>query len=348
MQGRPLARRWPAEPSDLASHTEGCGSAIARLDSLVQGSSGAGETTEEASDAAHEGGEGGAKRRRVDAPPGESSGAVGPPGLPTDVLRSLLPFVCGHRDDPDTLTPQNTIALCRTSEAVSSALEAGVAADIDSIIRHDGLTGVIGYRQVRQSTGVRRLVRRLRLIRLHYLMVAGGDWRGSVPLLRLAKSCGRVQSLPIDLTNDDLQEVGSKAIIDSRPEAIRQYSLFSHRLGDNMQLTRNADGRDELGEWDVVVDTQQTVPARYRFDAADPPCQHCKRERAQHHRRGNLTWMVSAAVCLCLQIRFTSLVTGMAASVRWSSTCWHCRRRRIWCRIGQALRPLLCVTASVT
>ncbi|CEM09862.1 unnamed protein product [Vitrella brassicaformis CCMP3155] len=400
--------------SDLASHTEGCGSAIARLDSLVQGSSGARETTEEASDAAHEGflscpkgdlagkklhntggqksskksgktsskpssakseggsgvkrppgkfilfcnerraalkqemeaegvdaapkgvnkrlgeewntmdedekkpykdkaeellaawkqstggdssskkgkkgkgdeddedegeedeneavqGQGGAKRCRVDGLP-ESSGAAQPvflPGLslPTDVMRDVfLPLI----------TPNDSTALCRTSEAVSSALEAGVAADIDSIIRHDGLTGVIGYRQVRQSTGVRRLVRRLRLIRLHYLMVAGGDWRGSVPLLRLAKSCGRVKQLPIELTKNDLQHVGSKAVIDSRPPSMRQYALFSHRLSQRMRLTRDAGGGDEMGGDEVTVYTDQTVPARYRdrFDPDDPVCEY--------------------------------------------------------------------------
>jgi len=216
-------------------------------------------------------GQGGAKRCRVDGLP-ESSGAAQPvflPGLslPTDVMRDVfLPLI----------TPNDSTALCRTSEAVSSALEAGVAADIDSIIRHDGLTGVIGYRQVRQSTGVRRLVRRLRLIRLHYLMVAGGDWRGSVPLLRLAKSCGRVKQLPIELTKNDLQHVGSKAVIDSRPPSMRQYALFSHRLSQRMRLTRDAGGGDEMGGDEVTVYTDQTVPARYRdrFDPDDPVCEY--------------------------------------------------------------------------
>ncbi|CEM20285.1 unnamed protein product, partial [Vitrella brassicaformis CCMP3155] len=223
-----------------------------------------------------------AKRRRVDAPV-ESSGAAQPdlPDLPTDVMGgTLLPLISGHRDDPATLTPQHTIALCRTSEAVSSALEAALVADIDSIIRRNGLTGVIGYTPLRQSSHGSCLVRRLRLIRLHYLMVTGGDWRGNVPVLRLAKSClplGRVQ-LPIELTGDDLQHVGSKAVIDTRPEAIRQYSLYSHRLSPvhYMQLTRRADGREMLGGHEVTVHTDQTVPAVYRdrFDAADPPCRH--------------------------------------------------------------------------
>ncbi|CEL94379.1 unnamed protein product [Vitrella brassicaformis CCMP3155] len=221
------------------------------------------------------------KRRRVDAPPAEpSSGAADPPGLPdlpTDVLRgSLLPFISGHRDDPATLTPHNTIALCRTSEAVGSAVEAALIADIDSIIQRHGLTGVIGYTPLRQSSHGSRLVRRMRLIRLHYVMVTGGDWRGNVPLLRMSKSCGRVQQLPIELTGVDLHQVGSKAVIDSRPPSMRQYALFSHRRGEGMRLRRTANGRDELGGSEVVVHTEQTVPVRYRdrFDAADPPCEH--------------------------------------------------------------------------
>ncbi|CEM16498.1 unnamed protein product [Vitrella brassicaformis CCMP3155] len=215
----------------------------------------------------------------ADSTPGvpESSSAAAPPflpglSLPTDVLRDVfLPLI----------SPHNTIALCRTSETVGSALEAALVDDIDSIIQRDGLRGVIGYAPMRQSTSVRRLVRRLRLIRLHYVMVTGGDWRGNVPVLRMAKSCGRVQQLPIELTGDDLHHVGSKAVIDSRPPSMRQYSLFSHRQWDNrMGLTRDADGRDYLCEcmawWEVTVYTEQTVPDEYRdrFDAADPPCRH--------------------------------------------------------------------------
>ncbi|CEL94395.1 unnamed protein product [Vitrella brassicaformis CCMP3155] len=211
------------------------------------------------------------KRPRGDAPV-ESSGAAAPPllpglSLPTDVMRDIfLPF----------LTPHDSTALCRTSEAVSSTVEAALVADMDSIIQRDGLTGVIGYTPLNQSSHGSRLVRRLRLIRLHYMMVTGGDWRGTVPLLRLAKSCGRVQQLPVELTNDDLRLAGSKAVIDSRRKALRQYSLYSHRLGERMRLTRNAGGRDELGGGLVRVHTRQRAPAiyRHRFDAADPPCRY--------------------------------------------------------------------------
>ncbi|CEM20291.1 unnamed protein product [Vitrella brassicaformis CCMP3155] len=187
------------------------------------------------------------------------------PPLPTDIITTTLLPLCGGRE---TLALKLKSTLCCTSTEVGNAIGSAAVSAIDSIIETNGLTCVIGYTPLRRSTGVRRP---FRLIRLDYLMVTGGDWTGSVPVLRFAKSCGRVQSLPIDLTNDDLQEVGSKAIIDSRPEAIRQYALFSHRLGDRMRLRR-----EMMGEYVVTVHTRQTVPAEYRdrFDAADPPCRY--------------------------------------------------------------------------
>ncbi|CEM08987.1 unnamed protein product [Vitrella brassicaformis CCMP3155] len=215
-----------------------------------------------------------AKRRHIGA--ADPPFLAGLPLLPTDVVRdTLMPLISGERDTPSTLKPQNTIALCRTSEAVSSALEAALVGDIDSLIEKNGLTGVIGYAPLRRSVGARHLVRRLRLIRLHYLMATGGDWRGSEPVLRLARSCGRLQQLPIELTGGDLQQAGSKTVYLRRPEAIRQYGLYGHRLGDDMQLTLAADGREILGGWYAVgVHTRWTVPARYAagFDPKDPPC----------------------------------------------------------------------------
>jgi len=181
---------------------------------------------------------------------------------------TLLPLI--HRR-PHTALAEVSSALCCTSPAVGTAVAAALIQQIDSIIERDGLSGVIGYSPLRQSTGVSRS---FRLIRLHHVMVTRGDWRGNVPVLRIAKSCGRVQQLPIELTEDDLHHVGSKAVIDGRPETIRQYALFSHRLGERMHLTRDAFGRDRLGGGVVVVYTEQTVPDRYRdqSDAADHPC----------------------------------------------------------------------------
>ncbi|CEM28314.1 unnamed protein product [Vitrella brassicaformis CCMP3155] len=187
---------------------------------------------------------------------------------------TLLPLI--HRR-PHTALAEVSSALCCTSPAVGTAVAAALIQQIDSIIERDGLSGVIGYSPLRQSTGVSRS---FRLIRLHHVMVTRGDWRGNVPVLRIAKSCGRVQQLPIELTDDDLQQVGSKAVIDSRPPSIHQYALYSHRLDRMTGLTRDANGREILGIGEVVVYTQQTVPAEYadRFDAADPPCRHCGAE----------------------------------------------------------------------
>ncbi|CEM09863.1 unnamed protein product [Vitrella brassicaformis CCMP3155] len=192
---------------------------------------------------------------------------------------TLLPLM--DQQHLHTALAKVSSALCCTSPAVGSAVAAALIPQIDSIIERDGLTGVIGYTQIRwhlqrQPGRAMDVCRPFRLIRLHYVVVTGGDWRGNVPLLRLAKSCGQIQSLPIQLTKHDLHRVGSKAVIDSRPPSIRQYSLFSHRLGEGMRLTRNANGREMLGGYEVTVHTDQTVPRRYRnrFDAADPPCRY--------------------------------------------------------------------------
>ncbi|CEL94397.1 unnamed protein product [Vitrella brassicaformis CCMP3155] len=193
---------------------------------------------------------------------------------------TLLPLI--DQQDLQTALAKVSSALCCTSPAVGSAVAAFLIPQIDSIIERGGLKGLISYTQIRRhlqrQPGRCMDVRRpFRLIQLHYLMVTGGDWRGNMPLLRLAKSCGRVQQLPIELAEDDLQHVGSKAVIDSRPEAIRQYSLFSHRLGDYMRLTRNANGLEMLGGRVVTVHTRRTVPYGYRdrFDPDNPPFGYC-------------------------------------------------------------------------
>ncbi|CEM23829.1 unnamed protein product [Vitrella brassicaformis CCMP3155] len=199
--------------------------------------------------------------------------------LPETLMHgTLFPLIHQH---PHTALAKVSSALCCTSPAVGSAVAAALIAQIDSIIER--LKGLIGYTQIRRHlqwhpgrcVDVRRPSR---LIRLHYVMVTGGDWTGSAPLLRLAKSCSEIQSLPIELTAEDLWRAGSKAVIDSRPPSMRQYALFSHRLGEVRHLSRDANGRERLGGGVVTVHTQQTVPVRYRdrFDAADPPCRHVR------------------------------------------------------------------------
>jgi len=200
------------------------------------------------------------------------------PPLPTDIITTTLLPLCGGRE---TLALKLKSTLCCTSTEVGNAIGSAAVSAIDSIIEKNGLTGAIGYAPLRrhlppqlgQSMDV---CRPFQLIRLHYLMVTGGDWQGNVPVLRLAKSCGRVQQLPIELTEDDLHHVGSKAVIDGRPETIRQYALFSHRLGDNMQLTRNANGRDELGGLEMRARYAGTLQVRCtaRFGTNDRVCEY--------------------------------------------------------------------------
>ncbi|CEM21261.1 unnamed protein product [Vitrella brassicaformis CCMP3155] len=201
------------------------------------------------------------------------------PPLPTDIIATTLLPLCGGRE---TLALKLKSTLCCTSTGVGDNIGSAAVSAIDSIIEKNGLTGAIGYAPLRrhlppqlgQSMDV---CRPFQLIRLHYLMVTGGDWQGSVPVLRFAKSCGRVQQLPIELTGDDLRHVGSKAVIDSRPPSMRQYALYSNRLGNwmhDMLLTRTADRTDRVDGREVTVHTRQTVPAEYadRFDPDDPPC----------------------------------------------------------------------------
>ncbi|CEM21254.1 unnamed protein product [Vitrella brassicaformis CCMP3155] len=137
---------------------------------------------------------------------------------------TLLPLIHQH---PHTALAKVSSALCCTSPAVGSAVAAALIPQIDSIIQRDGLSGVTSYTQIRRHLQ-------------------------------------RQRQLPIKLTGDDLQHVGSKAVVDSRPPSMRQYALFSHRLSEGMQLTRDANGEDELGVREVTVHS----------DAADPPCRH--------------------------------------------------------------------------
>jgi len=138
-------------------------------------------------------------------------------------------------------------------------------------------------------------------VRLWWVLVNGGQWAANEPILRLARSSGCLASLPLIITAADVQQAtADKTVFLNRPEAICQYSLYAHQLGQNTQLTRTANWRDELGWWVVRVHSdqeteEQTVPAEYaeQFDAADPPCRHFRDVIIQE-----LTW---SSRCASLQ-----------------------------------------------
>ncbi|CEL92002.1 unnamed protein product [Vitrella brassicaformis CCMP3155] len=77
---------------------------------------------------------------------------------------------------------------------------------------------------------------------------------------------------------DVLKVTADKHLFLNRLEVLRQYSLYSHRLGEGMELTRGVDGMEMLGGRCVTVYTRQTVPGdcpfKDRFDATDPVCKY--------------------------------------------------------------------------
>mmetsp|Transcript_36886 Transcript_36886/g.92497 ORF Transcript_36886/g.92497 Transcript_36886/m.92497 type:complete len:453 (-) Transcript_36886:219-1577(-) len=106
------------------------------------------------------------------------------------------------------------------------------------------------------------------LMRLLYVIEEGGCWEPIVPLIHFMKNCGMMASLPIAVTADDLKAVGSRAVFDARPGAVRQYSLFSRRLISTFRVGRD-DNQDCLGSSSqpMTYHTPGVVPSA----ACDPP-----------------------------------------------------------------------------
>ncbi|CEL93424.1 unnamed protein product [Vitrella brassicaformis CCMP3155] len=87
------------------------------------------------------------------------------------------------------------------------------------------------------------------LLRLLYVIEEGGCWDRCVSLIHYLRNSSRLPSLPIVITAYDLQQTGGRAVFSSRPQAVRQYSLFGHRLsiiGRCVGLMC-VNGRDYLG-----------------------------------------------------------------------------------------------------
>mmetsp|Transcript_23057 Transcript_23057/g.65999 ORF Transcript_23057/g.65999 Transcript_23057/m.65999 type:complete len:554 (+) Transcript_23057:143-1804(+) len=164
--------------------------------------------------------------------------------LSADILReTLLPFasqqdtqLVDQQTHHTTMAKMNT-SLYSTAPAVGRAVAATLVPEIRGLLARRGLSDVLAFGPVSQSAGV---LQPFRLVRLAYVFGAGGDWTGSGGLIRLAKHHKRVESLPIELTADDVDMVGRKALFD-RPSAIRQWSLFGHRLGRGLELPRSGD-----------------------------------------------------------------------------------------------------------
>jgi len=87
------------------------------------------------------------------------------------------------------------------------------------------------------------------LLRLLHVIEDGGCWDRTVQVICYLKNSHMIPSLPITITPGDLRQVGSRALFDSRPPAVRQLSLISHRLVPGLSLQRTPNGQDHLGEW---------------------------------------------------------------------------------------------------
>ncbi|CEM23754.1 unnamed protein product [Vitrella brassicaformis CCMP3155] len=104
------------------------------------------------------------------------------------------------------------------------------------------------------------------LLRVLYVIEEGGCWDRCVSLIHYLKNSSRfLPSLPIIITAYDLQQAGGRAGFSSRPQAVRQYSLFGHRLsiiGRRVGLIF-ANGRDYMGGSDPDPTRRPNVATKY-------------------------------------------------------------------------------------
>ncbi|CEL93401.1 unnamed protein product [Vitrella brassicaformis CCMP3155] len=110
------------------------------------------------------------------------------------------------------------------------------------------------------------------LLRVLYVIEEGGCWNRCVSLIHLLKNSSHVlPSLPIVITAYDLQQAGAGAVFSSRPQAVRQYSLFGHRLSvvSNRRVSVIClNGRDYLGG---SADTNALTYVSIDLTDPDPP-----------------------------------------------------------------------------
>ncbi|CEL93460.1 unnamed protein product [Vitrella brassicaformis CCMP3155] len=126
------------------------------------------------------------------------------------------------------------------------------------------------------------------LLRLLHVIEEGGCWDWTVQLIYYLENSRIIPSLLIIIAPADLRQVGSRALFDSRPPAVRQLSLISHRLVLQLEtadgpktlivrLQRRANGQeDHLDGQLLTFLTPSTVPDTLpfkidEFNASDPP-----------------------------------------------------------------------------
>ncbi|CEM29897.1 unnamed protein product [Vitrella brassicaformis CCMP3155] len=106
------------------------------------------------------------------------------------------------------------------------------------------------------------------LLRVLYVIEEGGCWDRCVSLIYYLKNSRRLPSLPIIITAHDLRRAGSRAVFISRPEAVRQYGLFSHRVRRPLAQIDYFNGQDYLGG---LADTDALKYVSIDLTESDPP-----------------------------------------------------------------------------
>jgi len=131
----------------------------------------------------------------------------------------------------------------------------------EQIMTREGLHGVLSFATGNDLEAAIKTV---------YVLEKGGAWREWVGPLHLAKHHGCVDALPIQMTARDLRHIGIKWRFDGRPERVRQFSLFGHRLklqnGEKLSLRE----MEYEGFWQCHEAPK--AGCAFSYDAKDPPC----------------------------------------------------------------------------
>ena len=178
----------------------------------------------------------------------------------------------------------------QNKESITSAVTQWVKEHIDAQLVAKGLEDVISLSADVTSLDL--------LLRLAYIIDNSGEWASMVPIVRVAKHQGRVEQLPIKLSSADVEGVCSRAVFDSRCEAMRQLSLIQRHIG--VTLERRSNGVERLDGRRLTIHTLQTLPADHPFrngyDEANPVCQI---DDGEGGRESYGQWITWSCVCLC-------------------------------------------------
>ncbi|CEM23729.1 unnamed protein product [Vitrella brassicaformis CCMP3155] len=135
-----------------------------------------------------------------------------------------------------------------------------VSADISSIIDHQlidkGIQRIISYDLTATNL----------LLRLLCFIDNGSDWAVWGPIINVAKHHGRVRDLPMTVTSNDVEGVGSRRLFDSRIEALRQLSLIGRHLyqSDNSSLrVERIDNEERLSGRPLPIRAVRTLDFEY-------------------------------------------------------------------------------------